>query len=480
MKIFISYASEDSAIAKAIALALEAEGHKVFIDRSALIPGGTFNREIRHAIEASQLFIFLVSPNSIAKGRYTLTEMEFAEKKWPRPWGKVLSVTIAPTPKADIPPYLRAGTLLQPQGDVPATVAAEINRLSSWWSRLFGGNRLALVLLTLLLTLGVGAGWWYWREVNSLLNRADFEINDRHYAEAWTHLQKANNLAPFYPKVQQNAVKLSMAWLEDARYTEGKGSFSEIVDKALPALTECSVGGNKTYAAGCIAHIGWGDFLKSRDGVGGLNPAQFYQKALALDPDNPYANTFAGFNAVLTHQPLDTINAYFDRALDSGRNRQFVRRFQLAAFSWYAEHEYDLLKALNAMRLNDEPVPVSANYDPSAIMDWSKAWNMYFFPLAYDRQRDKFLATLSPPEQLATYQWLFPQTSIPKDKIDNYHYMLAVLMELAGQNAQALAIYKAFHQKWGKYKSTYVWADKTFEAAKRLSKTTASAGLQQR
>jgi len=43
MKIFLSYASEQSELAKEIALALQAENHTVFFDRSSLAPSESYN-----------------------------------------------------------------------------------------------------------------------------------------------------------------------------------------------------------------------------------------------------------------------------------------------------------------------------------------------------------------------------------------------------------------------------------------------------
>jgi TIR domain-containing protein len=67
MKIFLSYASEQSELAKEIALALRAEDHTVFFDRSSLASGEPYNADIRKAIENSQLFIFLItlSPRAV-------------------------------------------------------------------------------------------------------------------------------------------------------------------------------------------------------------------------------------------------------------------------------------------------------------------------------------------------------------------------------------------------------------------------------
>src|SRR5262249_25486896 len=155
MKIFLSYASEQTKLAKEIALALQAEKHTVFFDRASLPPGEPYNAAIRQAIEQSHLFVFLISPQAVTAGRYTLTELEIAEHTWPKPWGQVLSVIAIATPKADIPPYLLAATILHPIGNTAAEVVAEVRRRVRP-TRL----RLLLILLALVF-VGAGAAWWY-------------------------------------------------------------------------------------------------------------------------------------------------------------------------------------------------------------------------------------------------------------------------------------------------------------------------------
>ena len=87
MNIFLSHASEQSELARSIEIALSGEGHAVFLDRSSLPSGDEYHERIRRAIADCDLLIFLVSPDSVAKGRYTLTELEFAEQKWRHPAG---------------------------------------------------------------------------------------------------------------------------------------------------------------------------------------------------------------------------------------------------------------------------------------------------------------------------------------------------------------------------------------------------------
>ena len=66
MNIFLSYSSPQSEVAKRIELSLEEEGHSVFRDRSDLPPGESFDARIRKAIEESDLFIFLISRESLS------------------------------------------------------------------------------------------------------------------------------------------------------------------------------------------------------------------------------------------------------------------------------------------------------------------------------------------------------------------------------------------------------------------------------
>jgi len=76
------------------------------------------------------LFIFLISPESVASGSFALTELAFARKKWKHPKGHVLPVMLARTQLKRIPRYLTAVTFLEPQGDVAAEVAASVENWS--------------------------------------------------------------------------------------------------------------------------------------------------------------------------------------------------------------------------------------------------------------------------------------------------------------------------------------------------------------
>ena len=129
MQIFLSYASEDKPVAEAIAFSLRARGHKVFLDRDDLPPGGEYDRRIEQAVERSGLFVFLITPASVTRGRFTLTELEFARRKWRKADGHVLPILIQATDFKDIPTFLKAVTILEPKGNISAEVSAAVDAL---------------------------------------------------------------------------------------------------------------------------------------------------------------------------------------------------------------------------------------------------------------------------------------------------------------------------------------------------------------
>ncbi len=129
MRVFMSYASENKTAAEAIAFSLRSRGHHVFFDRDDLPDGASYDDRIEAAVENSDLFIFLITPEAVAQGRFTMTELKFARHKWRNPSGFVLPVMLTPTPMADVPSYLKAVTLLEPQGNAAAEVSFAAERL---------------------------------------------------------------------------------------------------------------------------------------------------------------------------------------------------------------------------------------------------------------------------------------------------------------------------------------------------------------
>jgi len=131
VKLFITYASDDRTVADELAVRLRTEGHTVFMDKDNLPEAEGYDAAIREAIADCDVYVFLISPNSLKAGRYTLTEMKLAREQFPNPHGRVLPVMIAPTPFRDIPAYLSAVTVLQPEGNTVAETVARIGEMEA-------------------------------------------------------------------------------------------------------------------------------------------------------------------------------------------------------------------------------------------------------------------------------------------------------------------------------------------------------------
>ena len=125
MKVFISYASEDVKVAREVEMAVRGGGHDVFI-ASMIKPSGEFHARIRKEIKASDVFVWLISPDSVAPGGYALTELAFAKTKWPAPWGHVVPVEVRGTPLDAIDPYVTSANIVYPVGNIAAETAAAI------------------------------------------------------------------------------------------------------------------------------------------------------------------------------------------------------------------------------------------------------------------------------------------------------------------------------------------------------------------
>ena len=132
MRIFLSYSSSDRVLAQQTELALRSAGYQVFFDRKDLPAGESFDVRILEAIEQSDLLIYLVSPASVKPGAYALTELGFARKRWRHPDRRIIPVMVGPVSLDALPPYLRAVTLLEPEGNVVAEILESVNALSGW------------------------------------------------------------------------------------------------------------------------------------------------------------------------------------------------------------------------------------------------------------------------------------------------------------------------------------------------------------
>ena len=100
---------------------LKNTGRQVFFDKNRLEPGKPFSPKIQAEILACELF--LITPDSVAEGRCTRTELRIARDQWASPPGIVLPVMLEDTPIEAIPTFLKSRHIFRPEGNAAAEIA---------------------------------------------------------------------------------------------------------------------------------------------------------------------------------------------------------------------------------------------------------------------------------------------------------------------------------------------------------------------
>src|SRR5260370_34542046 len=179
------------------------------------------------------------------------------------------------------------------------------------------------------------------RKVDALLVTEGVELKGQDYASAWRTLEQASRLQPDSAKVHLAQENLAMAWLENIRVRE-KQEWSSIVDKLEPVLNRGIASTKDSQrSADLLAHVGWCYFLRTRDGIFGMDPAGAYARAVEKDPNNAYAEAMWGHWILWNGGKLGEASRHFSAGLVSDRHRDFVRNMQFAAISECQEDECD-------------------------------------------------------------------------------------------------------------------------------------------
>ena len=141
--VFISHNHSQAQHALRTAIAIQQYGHEVFLDQDDLPAGRPFGPQIKLEIEQSDIFVFLITPDSVKPGCYALSELAFARQKWGTGSNRILPVMLQPTPMEDIPQFLQALTFLVPLGDFAAEIASAIDEIGQSVEKSPRGGRAA-------------------------------------------------------------------------------------------------------------------------------------------------------------------------------------------------------------------------------------------------------------------------------------------------------------------------------------------------
>lgn len=446
MNIFLSYPSARRSFAEPLKLALEAEGHEVFFDRDDLPAGEAFHAAIRQAVEAADLFIFVVSPESLREDGYARAELALAQERWPQPDGHVLPVLlggdVAPIDKAQLPPYLLAVTLLEPRGDAVAATLAAVARLNRSPTQRWALK--AAVGAALLVALG--AAWWVQQQrqhaAAELVRRVGEGMavaklcTESDPAEPFAQLGQLAAAPDAPAAVRQAHEDCAMHWLRLARpgpdrtFAQFTAPLKPVLVKALSAPPQSLPG---PRAADLRAHLGWAEAMRWKDIQDpSIDPTGLYREALQQDPGNVYAHALWGHwllrNRFAPQAQVDEALQHFEAAVAAKRDRPFVRRMQLGAMLGTDPYGKPLVQVLNQMRQNQEPLSDMAR---------QRAWSYHYAHAWREGVSVNVLQALPPAEGLATFDWLFAEPAASDSRHAMWVLLRAQLLVQAGQVAAA-------------------------------------------
>jgi hypothetical protein len=473
VKLFISYPSDQKNLAEQLRLALEAEGHEVFTDRAELKEGEPYHEALREAIEDAEALVFLITPRSVRPGSYALTELDIAQRRWRSPGGRVLPVIAQATPIEDIPPYLRSVTLLQPRGDLVAETVAAVDRLRS---RL--PMRAWLLAAALLALAAAGAYVAYdHAEQKRAQDQARAELQAAElaaavqlceagsHAVAWKQFEAMTGSRPGDDAVRTAREDCGMRWLREARVAGEKQTFSELVAPIQPVLAQGMATARGERRADLAAHLGWADFLRTRDGVAGGDPPALYKAALADDAGNVYAHSMWAHWMVWHGARLDEpVRQHFEAAAKGTRDRPWLRRMQFAVAMLRGELNGYAFEVLNQMRAGGEqPDTTQRDLVWRRLIDGTLP--------ASDPERDVLLGFLSPADALATFEWLYPAEQVVADRQPLHRFALALLKARAGRHDEALQSLEVLHREFVAERQDSRVARATAQLLEQLRKT---------
>jgi tetratricopeptide (TPR) repeat protein len=295
------------------------------------------------------------------------------------------------------------------------------------------------------------------RQVEELVKTEATARRSGDYERAWTDLDEALKVAESGGLVAKLTGQLSkeaqdlrvaqenlaMAWLDNIRVGANQ-TFSSVVDRLTPVMTRGAAMAGGARKADLMAHIGYGASLEARDGRSAGDPAQSYRDAIAIDPANPYAHAYLGHDLLGHGVPLDEGKAEFQKALASGRAKDYVRVLQLAAMkNRGSEGDAEYIAAINDMRKNGELVDESMRGDLYSIY-WPACGSLH-----EDADALKRFAALTPPaEQAATVKvFLIDQPNITSSQRPAREACFATLLQAAGDRAGALAVWESVRKE---------------------------------
>jgi tetratricopeptide (TPR) repeat protein len=380
--------------------------------------------------------------------------------------------------------------MLDPKGNLTAEVAAEVARMTaSWWRRMLAPRRLVPALLAVLIVAAIA---WLTlpayldrlrqaAEVSRLVKQGLSQADVTTFDDGWKLLEQARAIAPVSHEVLGAEEQLAMEWVRrNGLGPWTSGYVQKVLDTTIPVLERAAGEATGQRRADLVAHLGWTEYLRGLLGESGRRAIDNYRQALDLDPRNVYAHAMWGFEILRAlggdKETVDAARQHFAAAIESGREREYVRLVEISALLRSYDQvwtdnlafEIEAIRVMNDMRAKGEPRPT----------DFLKRrlWAIYHWQAVTADHLESLRPALPPAEHLATFRWAFPLEGLSEKEgpsLFNYLYVLAQLQEQAGDRAGAVDSYRKVVEEFSKNKysgsRSIIMNERASAAIKRLS-----------
>jgi tetratricopeptide (TPR) repeat protein len=304
-----------------------------------------------------------------------------------------------------------------------------------------------IVALSLLTAARMGLGPWrasHERKlrIEQLLHTAGAQAEQTEYESAFESYQQILRLDFSNRAAQDGQVDAAMRWLEDFHVLTPEGQKPEEVSARqlvqLTGVLEAGLArttGKDTRAADILAHLGWAHYMNEKIAFKEFgNAERYFQQAIAIAPTNVYASAFLGNWLLQTGGDRAQALSHFQTALATNQERSLVRSLQLGGLYHNDAPGLrgELVKALNEMRVNQEPLDKSLQ---------GRLSYLYSSTASTAAELREVLAAVPLDDAWKTYLWLNPER--PGDSTVERDWVHASLTEISGDRAKALAEFKA-------------------------------------
>jgi tetratricopeptide (TPR) repeat protein len=299
----------------------------------------------------------------------------------------------------------------------------------------------ATAILTLLFGLQQLVGWvsnarTQRQRTSELMAVAKDQQHSGHYPEAWASLEEAAQLDSDNDDIAVAREDLAMTWLREARVRVGEQTFSDLVAPLLPVLERGALKAEGSRKADLLAHAGWADFLRSRDGQRGIAADAQYKRAIDVDAENPYAHAMLGHWILSTGGDVASAQQHFRTAITANRERAYVRSMQVAGIMNRSgeDNDEEMLALANEMRQQRDSMDAGSRR--------RFFWETCTTGVQHAPGWIRSAARISPTDEITTLRWLIGNNA------ETHHKDLLVFCEArahawAGDTTRALGLLRA-------------------------------------